>query len=356
MRAQQQLLDLQHSANAAHSTLHAMLGCSSSPSRRGNEFGLLGVLLFVCISGAAQSTCFSVSVVSRIVSCVQAHRTSLELLRLRGIRRCSCVSTRSWEFSLPCANHEFSLRYQQFWFFCFLFFLKRQNWDGSIIISWVVMKCCQLAHCVQCMCSSTVNVHGVISVLDKEILSAWLWLQRYCPSQTVAQLSSAVWKGTQPTGLKCSCVTNTTYAISLNTYRLCSFCPVAQWACFCSGFVVTLTFSKLNLLENLIYTWLCDVKIREKLFFVTFVHKLVLIFYLHCSKLIILTYSIWCKVFTIRSLSYVVCRTHSTPFIRDQLCLGSILAWVFTHWETANWFVWWLLGHVCSDVFAGMFI
>lgn len=98
----------------------AVPGCSSSPSRRDSEFGLLGDLLFVCISGAAQQTCFPVSVVSHIVSCVQAHRTSLELLRLRGMRRCSCVSTRSGEFSLLCANHEFSLRYQQQFFFFFL--------------------------------------------------------------------------------------------------------------------------------------------------------------------------------------------------------------------------------------------
>lgn len=157
----------------------------------------------------------------------------------------------------------FPLDTNSFWV---VFFFKRQNWDWSIIISWVVMKCCQLAHCVQCMCSSTVNVHGVINVLDKEILSAWLWFQRYCPWETVALLSSAVWKGTQPTGLKCSCVTNTTYAILLNTYWLCSFCPVAQWPCFCLGFVVTLTFSKWNLLENLIYTWPCDVKIRGNWF------------------------------------------------------------------------------------------
>lgn len=41
-RAQKQMLDLQHAVSAARSALHAVPGCSSSPSRRDSEVGLLG--------------------------------------------------------------------------------------------------------------------------------------------------------------------------------------------------------------------------------------------------------------------------------------------------------------------------
>lgn len=124
---------------------------------------------------------------SHIVSCVQAHQTSLELLRLRGIRRqYSCVSTHSWEFSLAYAKHDFYLRYQQF----FVFFLKaevRQKYpqfhhfmtDDEIL---PVSTLCSMYVFIysKCACSNQYFGQGIPICLF--VVSAFLPITNCCPS------------------------------------------------------------------------------------------------------------------------------------------------------------------------------